>query len=526
MAAILFVIISSLWSTIAALNPSPMLYIGGETRQLYNNLTFGVYTLEVDASNQTLLFNHRPSYRHESGELYLYYSVDPWLVWAIGRKIGSKSLYVKIESDAKFPEFITEPLYTANDDGYDWAVMDGISIVAFKEGINTCRHLKLSETTAYSGIFENNNKSIGHRPSYNHVAPMRYYLYYIVSKAAWVIDDDFDDTSIRAISAIDRGLDPISTNHWWIGVSTWKRQHVELDCLDGNICRRIQLSGMENSSMNGVYENNYRTFANMPSYRKRSNADYFIYFVLTGRTITGRTGKWVIDTDFDSTNYLACSNTIDINTGAIDNPTSVSSWDLMIVKRLVKKFPKWTCLDDIDHCKDLLFGGSHCKNGGSCIDGVYSYTCNCISGYTGRLCETDIDDCLSSPCINGECEDAVNNYTCTCEEGFTGRDCETDIDGCQSYTCLNGGSCIDSDDGHKCNCVYGYAGRRCETGLLWWKIMLIAISAALLLAIIIALMCRCCCQDYKEELEQRQSRPSTELSLSRYLEFMCLLYTI
>ena len=38
---------------------------------------------------------------------------------------------------------------------------------------------------------------------------------------------------------------------------------------------------------------------------------------------------------------------------------------------------------DIDDCE-----ASPCKNGGTCIDGVDSYTCNCVSGYTGHDCET------------------------------------------------------------------------------------------------------------------------------------------
>ncbi len=29
-----------------------------------------------------------------------------------------------------------------------------------------------------------------------------------------------------------------------------------------------------------------------------------------------------------------------------------------------------------------------CKNGGSCTDGVNSYTCACVAGYSGTNCET------------------------------------------------------------------------------------------------------------------------------------------
>ena len=30
----------------------------------------------------------------------------------------------------------------------------------------------------------------------------------------------------------------------------------------------------------------------------------------------------------------------------------------------------------------------NCKNGGQCIDGVDSYSCNCANGYTGFHCDS------------------------------------------------------------------------------------------------------------------------------------------
>ena len=38
---------------------------------------------------------------------------------------------------------------------------------------------------------------------------------------------------------------------------------------------------------------------------------------------------------------------------------------------------------DIDECASLP-----CENGGSCIDGVDIFTCECVDGYTGNQCET------------------------------------------------------------------------------------------------------------------------------------------
>ena len=39
---------------------------------------------------------------------------------------------------------------------------------------------------------------------------------------------------------------------------------------------------------------------------------------------------------------------------------------------------------------------------------------------------TDINECLSSPCQHGSsCVDDINSYTCICVDGYTGAICET-----------------------------------------------------------------------------------------------------
>jgi preprotein translocase subunit SecY len=38
---------------------------------------------------------------------------------------------------------------------------------------------------------------------------------------------------------------------------------------------------------------------------------------------------------------------------------------------------------DIDDCAPIT-----CENGGTCADGVNSYTCTCVTGYTGTNCQT------------------------------------------------------------------------------------------------------------------------------------------
>lgn len=36
----------------------------------------------------------------------------------------------------------------------------------------------------------------------------------------------------------------------------------------------------------------------------------------------------------------------------------------------------------------------------------------------------DIDECQSSPCIQGNCSDIVNEYRCHCFPGFEGLQCQ------------------------------------------------------------------------------------------------------
>lgn len=50
--------------------------------------------------------------------------------------------------------------------------------------------------------------------------------------------------------------------------------------------------------------------------------------------------------------------------------------------------------------------------------------CTCQKGFTGRLCDININDCVSNPCVNGKCVDDIATYRCECQKGFYGERCE------------------------------------------------------------------------------------------------------
>ena len=59
-------------------------------------------------------------------------------------------------------------------------------------------------------------------------------------------------------------------------------------------------------------------------------------------------------------------------------------------------------------------------------------------------------------------QDLVAGFYCQCPVGMTGELCDLDIDDCQSQPCLNGGHCRDLIGGFRCDCQHGYSGQLCE----------------------------------------------------------------
>lgn len=73
--------------------------------------------------------------------------------------------------------------------------------------------------------------------------------------------------------------------------------------------------------------------------------------------------------------------------------------------------------------------------------------CKCSLGFTGKYCETDIDECATKPCQNGLCIDRIGDYQCDCTgTGYEGEHCENDIDECAvgRIMCGGRGKCLNT----------------------------------------------------------------------------------
>ncbi|MCA9571595.1 MAG: hypothetical protein KC656_27340, partial [Myxococcales bacterium] len=72
-----------------------------------------------------------------------------------------------------------------------------------------------------------------------------------------------------------------------------------------------------------------------------------------------------------------------------------------------------------------------CAQGAACTVDQGVAVCACPAGFTGDLCEIDVDDCQGDPCAHGgTCTDAVDASTCACHTGWAGPRCGGDTDDC------------------------------------------------------------------------------------------------
>ncbi|CAG2257520.1 unnamed protein product [Mytilus edulis] len=89
-----------------------------------------------------------------------------------------------------------------------------------------------------------------------------------------------------------------------------------------------------------------------------------------------------------------------------------------------------------------------CHHNGTCDrrGSTQNYDCIC-PGYTGKLCDSEINECLSNPCQNGAtCTDEVNGYSCGCTSGFSGVTCHLDVSDISPKTESTHKDCFSSNE--------------------------------------------------------------------------------
>ncbi|KAL2102354.1 hypothetical protein ACEWY4_001522 [Coilia grayii] len=125
---------------------------------------------------------------------------------------------------------------------------------------------------------------------------------------------------------------------------------------------------------------------------------------------------------------------------------------------------------------DECVSGQHgCDENALCFNTVGGHSCSCKPGYHGN-------GTVCKPLCDGLCQNGgscVSPDTCVCQQGFTGKRCETDIDECANgfVECDSRATCINLPGWYHCECRDGYHdngmfsanGESCEGKWAWLR---------------------------------------------------------
>ncbi|PIO24418.1 hypothetical protein AB205_0021450, partial [Aquarana catesbeiana] len=99
--------------------------------------------------------------------------------------------------------------------------------------------------------------------------------------------------------------------------------------------------------------------------------------------------------------------------------------------------------DDIDECQDRYNNNCDFYGGGSCVNTIGSYTCQCNPGfqYNEKFGCVDIDECADSSLNDchplAVCTNGYGSYTCTCPSRYYENELNSCIDPCSNHIILN-----------------------------------------------------------------------------------------
>ncbi|XP_053104712.1 protein crumbs homolog 1 isoform X2 [Hemicordylus capensis] len=173
------------------------------------------------------------------------------------------------------------------------------------------------------------------------------------------------------------------------------------------------------------------------------------------------TDIYLADKAFDNLDGLkGCMSTVEISGIHL---SYFENTDVHTKKPQEEQFLKISANPVVTGCPQLdACSPNPCMHEGMCEDSYHYYSCTCSEGWTGTHCETNVDECASSPCVHGNCSDGIASYKCLCDPGYTGAKCEEDIDDCLGHLCANGATCIDGVNGYSCLCPGNFTGRFCR----------------------------------------------------------------